>query len=75
MWSVPRLYNQEQLRLRQNRETAVRRVRGRCETVAGLRRREPIRRGTSTCEDLVRAVVNCSVLISDSAIITCSYDL
>jgi hypothetical protein len=30
---------------------------------------------TQKTEDLVRAVVNCSVRISDSAIVTCSYDL
>jgi hypothetical protein len=30
---------------------------------------------TADWEDLVHAVVNCSVWISDSAIVTCSYDL
>jgi hypothetical protein len=64
MWSVPRLYNEEQLRLSRSLETAVRRVGGWCEMAASLRGSEPGSRGTSTCEstehweDLVRAVVN-----------------
>jgi hypothetical protein len=37
MWSVPRLYNKEQLRLRERLETAVRRVGGWCEMAASLR--------------------------------------
>jgi hypothetical protein len=36
MWSVPRLYDEEQLRLRGSLETAVRRVGDRCEMAAGL---------------------------------------
>jgi hypothetical protein len=36
MWSVPRLYNEEQLRLRECLETAVRRVECWCEMAAIL---------------------------------------
>jgi hypothetical protein len=34
MWSVPRHYNEEQLRLCESLETAVRRVERRCEMAA-----------------------------------------
>jgi hypothetical protein len=37
MWSVPRIYNEEQLRLRESLETAVRIVGGWCEMVFRLR--------------------------------------
>jgi hypothetical protein len=40
MWFVPRLYNEEQLRLREYLETAVRRVWGWCEMAASLGVRE-----------------------------------
>jgi hypothetical protein len=40
MRSVPRLYNEDQLPLRQSLETAVRRERGRCEMAASLQGRE-----------------------------------
>jgi hypothetical protein len=40
MRSMPRLYKEEQLRLRESFVTAVRRVRGSCETVAGQYGRE-----------------------------------
>jgi hypothetical protein len=46
--SVPRLYNEDQLPLRESPETAVRRVGGWCEMAASLRGREPGRKGTST---------------------------
>jgi hypothetical protein len=61
--SVPKLYNEVQLRLRESAETAVRKVRSWCEMVASLRGREPGRRGTSTGEEdtAVRAVVTCRV--------------
>jgi hypothetical protein len=49
--------------------------------VVSLRGRQPGSRGTSTAEDtadwedIVRAVVNYSVWISDSAVVTRGYDL
>jgi deoxyribodipyrimidine photolyase-like uncharacterized protein len=46
--SVPRPYNEDKLPLRGSLEAAVRRVRGWREVVAGLRGREPGRRGTFT---------------------------
>jgi hypothetical protein len=36
VWSMPRLYKEDQLRLRESLETTVRRVRGWCEVVASL---------------------------------------
>jgi hypothetical protein len=51
MLSVPRLHNEEQLRLGESLETAVRRAGGWCEMAASLRGREPGSRGTSTGED------------------------
>jgi hypothetical protein len=36
VWSVPRLYNEGQLSLRESQETAFRRVGGWCEMAAGL---------------------------------------
>jgi hypothetical protein len=48
VWSVPRLYNEDQLPLRQSLETIVRRVGSWCEMAASLRGREPGSRGTST---------------------------
>jgi hypothetical protein len=50
--SVLKLYNEEQLRLQENLETAVRRVGGLCEMAASLRGHEPGSRGTSTGEDI-----------------------
>jgi hypothetical protein len=46
--SVPRLYNEDQLPLRDSPETAVRRVGGWCEMAASLQVREPRSRGLST---------------------------
>jgi hypothetical protein len=46
--SVPRLYNEHQLLLRESPETAVGRVRGWCEMAASLRGREPGSREMST---------------------------
>jgi hypothetical protein len=72
--SVPRLYNDEQLRWRESLETAVGRVAVHCEVVAGQWAREDgswgsygIRRrpqattseDTADWEDFVHAVVNC----------------
>jgi hypothetical protein len=48
VWSVPRLYNEGQLPLRESPETAVRREGGWCEMAASLRGHEPGSRGTST---------------------------
>jgi hypothetical protein len=36
VWSVPRLYNEEQLQLQESLETAVRRIGGLCEMAASL---------------------------------------
>jgi hypothetical protein len=36
VWSVPRIYNEEQLQLQESLETAVRRVGGWCEMAASL---------------------------------------
>jgi hypothetical protein len=55
MLSVPRLYNEDQLSLREGPETAVRRVGGWCETAASLRGRDPGGRGTSTVESRYQA--------------------
>jgi hypothetical protein len=46
--SVPRLYDEEHMPLRQSPETEVRKVGGWCEIAASLRGREPGGRGTST---------------------------
>jgi hypothetical protein len=46
--SVPGLYNEDQLPLRDSLETRVRRVGGWCEMAASLRGLEPGSRGTST---------------------------
>jgi hypothetical protein len=46
--SVRRLYNEDQLPLRESLESAVRSVGGWCEMAASLRGREPGNRGTST---------------------------
>jgi hypothetical protein len=51
MRSVPKLYNEQQLRLRESPETEVRKVGGWCEMASSLRGREPGGRGTSTGED------------------------
>jgi hypothetical protein len=49
--SVPRLYNEKQLRLRRNFQSSDgRRVEGWCEMVASLQEREPGNRGTSAGE-------------------------
>jgi hypothetical protein len=45
--SVPMLYNEEKLPLRDSLETAVRRVGGSCELAASLQGREPGSRGIS----------------------------
>jgi hypothetical protein len=50
MRSGPRLYKEEQLRLRESLERAVRRVGGWCETAASLRGYETENRGTYSGE-------------------------
>jgi hypothetical protein len=49
--SVPRLYKEKQLQLRESLETVVKRVGGWCEMAASLRGREPGIRGISAGED------------------------
>jgi hypothetical protein len=51
MWSVPSLYIEGQLQLRESLEAAVRRVGGWCKMAASLRGCEPRSRGMSTGED------------------------
>jgi hypothetical protein len=53
--SVPGLYNEDQLPLRESIETAVGRVGGWCEMTASLRARGLGSRGTSTLELVVRS--------------------
>jgi hypothetical protein len=48
MLSVPSLYNEDQLPLRESSENAVRRVAGSGEMAASLRGREPGSRGMTT---------------------------
>jgi hypothetical protein len=86
--SVPKLYNEDQLRLPESLQMAVRIVCW-CEIAGSLQGREHGSRGhrwdlspgtagedTADWEDLVSAALNCwCVWISDSAIVSCSYDL
>jgi hypothetical protein len=52
--SVPSLYNDDQLRLRNSLETAVRRVGGWCEMVASLRGWSPGTEDRSPLEDVTK---------------------
>jgi hypothetical protein len=56
VWSVTRLYNEDQLPLRESLETAARRVGGWCEMAFTLRGHEPGNRGTPTVGRSYRAV-------------------
>jgi hypothetical protein len=51
VWSMLRLYNEDQLPLQGSLEMAVRRVRGWCEMATSLQGHEPRNRGMSTGED------------------------
>jgi hypothetical protein len=53
--SMPRLYNEDQLPLRDSLETAVRKVGGWCKMAASLRGREPGSRGMSAVGSRHRA--------------------
>jgi hypothetical protein len=55
MRSLPRLYNEDHLPLRDSPETAVRRVGDWCEMAASLRGRELESRGTSAVESRYQA--------------------
>jgi hypothetical protein len=54
MLSVPRLYSEEQMLLRESLETAVRRVVGWCEMAVSLRGHEPESREHALLEDLAK---------------------